>query len=165
MRLAQSAKRTTEKYSHHLPSRPLRGLETLKQTGPSAEAPGYFQPSASRTTNHASFGVQDSLCKATDHESSDHAQSREQSNHFFSGVLFSHVFPPSAVLFSNGPTAAYYPQAQFISSRGYSFLLDQFQPAWFRLDSDRAHAWSVEGAEVVHQAAILRELRGDGPEA
>jgi sulfoquinovosidase len=50
---------------------------------------------------------------------------------------------PAAVLFPNGPTAAYYPQAEFFSSRGYGFLLDEFQPAWFRLDSDRSHAWSV----------------------
>jgi alpha-glucosidase (family GH31 glycosyl hydrolase) len=46
-------------------------------------------------------------------------------------------------LFPNGPTAAYYPQAQFISSHGYGFLLDQPQLAWFRLDSDRSDAWSV----------------------
>jgi alpha-glucosidase len=50
---------------------------------------------------------------------------------------------PSAVLFPNGPTATYYPQAQFISSRGYGFLLAQPQLAWFRLDSDRPSAWSV----------------------
>lgn len=50
---------------------------------------------------------------------------------------------PSASLFPNGPTAAYYPQAQFVSSRGYGFLLDQPQLAWFRLDSDRSNAWSV----------------------
>jgi alpha-glucosidase (family GH31 glycosyl hydrolase) len=50
---------------------------------------------------------------------------------------------PSSILFPNGPTGAYYPQAQFVSSRGYAFLLDQPQLAWFRLDSDRADAWSV----------------------
>jgi sulfoquinovosidase len=50
---------------------------------------------------------------------------------------------PSGVLFPNGPTAAYYPQALFFSSRGYGFLLDQPQLARFRLDSDRSHAWSV----------------------
>jgi alpha-glucosidase len=54
--------------------------------------------------------------------------------------------PPSAVLFPNGPSAAYYPQAQFISSRGYGFLLQQPQLAWFRLDSDRPDAWSVAAA-------------------
>jgi alpha-glucosidase len=50
---------------------------------------------------------------------------------------------PSAVLFPNGPTATFYPQAQFVSSRGYGFLLAQPQLAWFRLDSDRPSAWSV----------------------
>ena len=50
---------------------------------------------------------------------------------------------PSAILFPNGPTATFYPQAQFISSRGYGFLLTQSQLARFRLDSDRPTAWSV----------------------
>ncbi len=50
---------------------------------------------------------------------------------------------PSAILAPNGPTAAYYPQAQFVSSRGYGFLLAQPQLARFRLDSDRSTAWSV----------------------
>lgn len=49
----------------------------------------------------------------------------------------------STVLFPNGPTAAYYPQAQFISSRGYGFMLDQSDLARFRLDSDVPDAWSV----------------------
>lgn len=51
--------------------------------------------------------------------------------------------PAAAALFPNGPSAAYYPQAQFISSHGYGFLLNQPQLARFRLDSDRADAWSV----------------------
>jgi alpha-glucosidase (family GH31 glycosyl hydrolase) len=50
---------------------------------------------------------------------------------------------PDSVLYPNGPTAAYYPQAEFVSSRGYGFMLDQSQPAWFRMDSDHPHAWSV----------------------
>jgi alpha-glucosidase (family GH31 glycosyl hydrolase) len=50
---------------------------------------------------------------------------------------------PASKLFPNGPPATYYPQAQFISSRGYGFLLDQPQAAWFRLDSDRRDAWDV----------------------
>jgi alpha-glucosidase (family GH31 glycosyl hydrolase) len=50
---------------------------------------------------------------------------------------------PSSVLYPNGPTAVFYSQAQFISSRGYGFLLDQPQLARFRLDSDRRDAWSV----------------------
>jgi sulfoquinovosidase len=50
---------------------------------------------------------------------------------------------PAAILFPNGPTATFYAQAQFISSRGYGFLLAQPQLARFRLDSDRPSAWSV----------------------
>jgi alpha-glucosidase (family GH31 glycosyl hydrolase) len=50
---------------------------------------------------------------------------------------------PAAVLYPNGPPAAYYPQAQFISSQGYGFLLAQPELARFRLDSDRPSAWSV----------------------
>jgi len=53
---------------------------------------------------------------------------------------------PASILDPNGPTATFYPQAQFISSRGYGFLLDQSQLAWFRLDSDRPDAWSVAAA-------------------
>ncbi|HUY86378.1 MAG TPA: hypothetical protein VMU77_04645, partial [Acidimicrobiales bacterium] len=50
---------------------------------------------------------------------------------------------PSGVLYPNGPTAAYYPQAEFVSSHNYGFLLDQPQLSWFRMDSDRPDAWSV----------------------
>ncbi len=39
-----------------------------------------------------------------------------------------------------------YPQAQFISSHGCGFLLEQPQLARFRLDSDRSDAWSVSAA-------------------
>ena len=53
---------------------------------------------------------------------------------------------PSAIQYPNGPAAAFYPQAQFISSHDYGFLLDQPQLAWFRLDSDRPNAWSVSAA-------------------
>ena len=38
---------------------------------------------------------------------------------------------------------SFYSQAQFLSSAGYGFLLDQPQLARFRLDSDRPDAWSV----------------------
>ena len=50
---------------------------------------------------------------------------------------------PSSILYPNGPTGVFYSQAQFISSNGYGFLLDQPQLARFRLDSDRPNAWSV----------------------
>lgn len=49
----------------------------------------------------------------------------------------------SSSLFPNGPSAAYYPQAQFISSRPYGFLLAQPELARFKLDSDRRRAWNV----------------------
>jgi alpha-glucosidase (family GH31 glycosyl hydrolase) len=49
----------------------------------------------------------------------------------------------AVILYPNGPTATFYPQAQFISSRGYGFLLAQSQLARFRMDSDRPDAWSV----------------------
>jgi sulfoquinovosidase len=62
---------------------------------------------------------------------------------------------PQGVLFPNGPAAAYYPQAEFVSSRGYGFLLAQPQLAWFRLDSDRPQAWSVaaSGASLSYVVA------------
>ncbi len=49
-------------------------------------------------------------------------------------------------LFPNGPTAAYYPQAQFVSSRRYGFLLSQPQLARFKLDADRPDAWNVSAS-------------------
>jgi len=53
-------------------------------------------------------------------------------------------------LFPNGPTAAFYVQAQFISSRGYGFLLDRSELSGWRLASDRDDAWqvSIEGNEI-----------------
>jgi alpha-glucosidase len=50
------------------------------------------------------------------------------------------------LLYPNGPQAAYYPQASFISSRPYGFLLDQPELARFRLDSDRPDAWQADVA-------------------
>jgi len=52
--------------------------------------------------------------------------------------------PEGTNLFPNGPTAAYYPQAQFISSNSYGFLLNQPELAHFRLASDFDHAWQVD---------------------
>ena len=51
-----------------------------------------------------------------------------------------------ALLYPNGPQAAYYPQASFVSSRPYGFLLDQPELARFRLDSDRPDGWQVDVA-------------------
>jgi alpha-glucosidase (family GH31 glycosyl hydrolase) len=47
-------------------------------------------------------------------------------------------------LYPNGPSAAYYPQAEFFSSRRYGFLLNSPELARFRMDSDHANAWNVE---------------------
>ena len=51
--------------------------------------------------------------------------------------------PLAAQLYPNGPTAAYYSQSQFVSSRGYGFLSVRPELTRFRLDSDRPTAWSV----------------------
>ena len=50
---------------------------------------------------------------------------------------------PRIGLFPGGLTAAYYPQAQFVSSDGYGFALEQTELSHFRLDSDRQGVWSV----------------------
>jgi alpha-glucosidase (family GH31 glycosyl hydrolase) len=50
------------------------------------------------------------------------------------------------LLYPNGPQAAYYPQASFISSHRYGFLLDQPELARFRMDSDRTDAWQADVA-------------------
>jgi alpha-D-xyloside xylohydrolase len=47
-------------------------------------------------------------------------------------------------LFPNGMNAAYYPQAQFTSSRGYGFLLNETLRSRWRMASDRADAWQVQ---------------------
>ncbi len=46
-------------------------------------------------------------------------------------------------LYPNGPPAAYYPQAEFVSSRPYGFLLDQPQLGRFKLAADGAERWNV----------------------
>ncbi|MGZ8666655.1 MAG: TIM-barrel domain-containing protein [Solirubrobacterales bacterium] len=46
-------------------------------------------------------------------------------------------------LYPNGPMAAYYPQAEFVSSRDYGFLLDQPQLGRFKLAADGAGRWNV----------------------
>lgn len=47
-------------------------------------------------------------------------------------------------MYPNGPSAAYYPQAEFFSSHGYGFLLANPELARFRMDFDRASAWNVD---------------------
>lgn len=49
-------------------------------------------------------------------------------------------------LFPNGANAAYYPQAQFVSSRGYGFLLNQSRRSRWRMANDRADAWQVQAS-------------------
>lgn len=49
-------------------------------------------------------------------------------------------------LFPNGPAAAYYPQPEFVSSRGYGFLLDQPELARFQLDDQNPTAWNVSAS-------------------
>jgi alpha-glucosidase len=45
-----------------------------------------------------------------------------------------------------GPNAAYYPQAQFLSSRGYGFLLNRTELSRWRIGNDRPNAWQVQVA-------------------
>jgi sulfoquinovosidase len=63
-----------------------------------------------------------------------------------------------ASLYPNGPAAAYYPQAEFISSRRYGFLLDQPHLARFQLDDQQPLAWNVSAS-----AARLRYVVAPGP--
>ncbi len=49
-------------------------------------------------------------------------------------------------LFPNGMNAAYYPQAEFVSSRGYSFLLNRSSRARWRMGNDRPGAWQVHAS-------------------
>lgn len=46
-------------------------------------------------------------------------------------------------LVPGGPNAAYYVQNQFISSRGYGFLLHQSELSRWRMGNDRSDAWQV----------------------
>ena len=49
-------------------------------------------------------------------------------------------------LFPNGMNAAYYPQAQFVSSRGYGFLLNETERSRWRMANDRSDAWQVQAS-------------------
>jgi alpha-glucosidase (family GH31 glycosyl hydrolase) len=57
-------------------------------------------------------------------------------------------------LFPNGPTAAYYVQNSFISSRGYGFLLDREELSRFRLASDRERRWQVATSSAALDAVV-----------
>ena len=65
-------------------------------------------------------------------------------------------------LFPNGMNAAYYPQAEFVSSRGYGFLLNQtLRPRW-RMANDRSDAWQlqVSGGTLDYTVFPARGRRG-----
>lgn len=49
-------------------------------------------------------------------------------------------------MFPNGMNAAYYPQAEFVSSRGYGFLLNQTLRSRWRMANDRPDAWQVQAS-------------------
>jgi alpha-glucosidase (family GH31 glycosyl hydrolase) len=63
--------------------------------------------------------------------------------------------------FPNGPTAAWYEQPLFISSRPYGFLLDRYELARFRMASGRPDAWQVDvaGSELDYVVAPGRASR------
>jgi alpha-D-xyloside xylohydrolase len=65
-------------------------------------------------------------------------------------------------LYPNGPAAAYYPQPEFISSRGYGFLLDQPQLARFQLDDHHPSAWNVSASTARLRYVVAP---GSGPRA
>jgi alpha-glucosidase (family GH31 glycosyl hydrolase) len=50
---------------------------------------------------------------------------------------------PGRYMVPNGPNAAYYPQNQFVSSRGYGFVLDRSELSRWRMGNDRRDAWQV----------------------
>lgn len=64
------------------------------------------------------------------------------------------------LLYPNGPQAAYYPQASFVSSNRYGFLLDSFALARFRLD-DHRDAWQADltGPNLAYVVAPGSEAR------
>ena len=75
----------------------------------------------------------------------------------------------------NGANGAYYPQAQFVSSRGYAFLLNQAQFSRWRMGNDRERAWQVQvsaprldysvalARRPARAAAALTEITGRNP--
>ena len=49
-------------------------------------------------------------------------------------------------LVPTGRNGAYYPQAQFVSSRGYGFMLNQTELSRWRMANDRPGAWQVQAS-------------------
>ena len=58
-------------------------------------------------------------------------------------------------LFPNGPEAAFYQSASFISSRAYAFLLSSTELARFRLATTRKDAWQVDVAGPVADYTVF----------
>ena len=65
-------------------------------------------------------------------------------------------------LYPNGPAAAYYPQPEFVSSRGYGFLLDQPELARFQLDDQNPSSWNVSASATGLRYVVAP---GRGPQA
>ena len=65
-------------------------------------------------------------------------------------------------MFPNGPHAAFHLQSQFISSRGYGFLLDRDELSAWRMASDRPDAWQVSAAAPALDYLVAP---GQAPEA
>jgi alpha-D-xyloside xylohydrolase len=65
-------------------------------------------------------------------------------------------------MFPNGMNAAYYPQAQFISDRGYGFLLNRDDRSRWRMANDRGDAWQVQasGGRLDYTVFPARGRRG-----
>lgn len=65
-------------------------------------------------------------------------------------------------LVTGGPQGSYYPQAQFVSSRGYGFLLNQTRFSRWRMGDDRRDAWQVQasGARLDYTVAFGDHPRG-----
>ena len=61
-----------------------------------------------------------------------------------------------------GPNGAYYPQALFVSSRGFGFMLNQPEYSRWRMGNDRRGAWQVQvsARELDYTVAL-----GPGPRA
>ena len=65
-------------------------------------------------------------------------------------------------LYPNGPAAAYYPQPEFISSRGYGFLLDQ--PSWLA-SSSTTSTRSPGTSPPPRRGCATSSRPGSGPQA
>ncbi len=67
----------------------------------------------------------------------------QRGNDFYSWTEQENVGWGDTQQFPNGPTAAYYVQNLFVSSRPYGFLLDQPELSRWRMASDKGDGWQV----------------------